>query len=248
MKGKLTEIMPTVQVSDNFKKRTFVLNDMNSEYPQEILFQLNQDRVELLDALKIGDMVEVQYNLKGKRWEKDGKVFPSYTQGGHRRYNRVDIEKLAGIYIEPEKFSCGNRVALYCRVSSHDQKQKGDLERQVGRITSEAIKRKYQIVEVFEEVGSGMNDNRGKLKNLCKLVENKDIDIVLIEHKDRLSRFCINYLIQYFNSYNVKIEWVNESIGSSYEQELVDDILSLMASFSARIYGRRSHQNRAKQK
>jgi hypothetical protein len=74
MKGKLTEIMPTVQVSDNFKKRTFVINDMNNEYPQEILFQLNQDRVELLDTFKIGDMVEVQYNLKGKRWEKDGKV------------------------------------------------------------------------------------------------------------------------------------------------------------------------------
>jgi hypothetical protein len=74
MKGKITEIMPTVQVSDSFKKRNFVLNDEHDKHPQEILFQLNQDRVELLDAFKVGDIVEVEFNLKGKRWEKDGKV------------------------------------------------------------------------------------------------------------------------------------------------------------------------------
>ena len=85
-----------------------------------------------------------------------------------------------------------------------------------------------------------------KTEEKIKLVEKKEIDIVLIEHKDRLSRFCINYLIQYFNSYDVKVEWINESIGTTYEQELVDDILSLMASFSAKIYGRRSSQNRKK--
>lgn len=95
-------------------------------------------------------------------------------------------------------------------------------------------------------VGSGMNDNRRKLQKLFELVESKSIDIVLVEHKDRLSRFCFNYLVSYFKSYGVKIELTDEILGKGFEKELVEDILSLMASFSAKIYGKRSSQNRKK--
>jgi putative resolvase len=183
-----------------------------------------------------------------RNWERDGKLKPSYTEGGHRRYQRIDIEKLAGTYVEQPKAKSTNRVAIYCRVISHEQKQKGDLERQVGRMTTEALKRGYSIVAVFDEVGSGMNDNRKKLQKLFGLVENKEIDIVMVEHKDRLSRFCINYLICYFKSYGVKTEFVDDILSKSYENELVEDILSLMTSFSAKIYGRRSAANRKKAK
>jgi putative resolvase len=181
-----------------------------------------------------------------RNWERDNKITPTYTTGGHRRFPRIEIEKLAGIYREPTIPIQQNRTAIYCRVSSHEQKQKGDLERQVGRMTTEALKRNYSIISVFDEVGSGMNDNRKKLQKLFELVESKQIDIIFIEHKDRLSRFCFNYLVCYFQSYGVKIEMVEGVIGKGYEQELVEDILSLMASFSAKIYGRRSHQNRKK--
>jgi putative resolvase len=91
-----------------------------------------------------------------------------------------------------------------------------------------------------------MNDNRRKLQKLFELVESKSIDIVLVEHKDRLSRFCFNYLVSYFKSYGVKIELTDEILGKGFEKELVEDILSLMASFSAKIYGKRSSQNRKK--
>jgi putative resolvase len=80
-----------------------------------------------------------------------------------------------------------------------------------------------------------MNDNRKKLQKLFELVEVKEIDVVLIEHKDRLSRFCFNYLVSYFNSYKVRIERVEEVMSKGFENELVEDILSLMASFSAKI-------------
>ena len=181
-----------------------------------------------------------------RNWERDNKITPTYTNGGHRRFPRVEIEKLAGIYQEPTIPVQQNRTAIYCRVSSHEQKQKGDLERQVGRMTTETLKRGYNLVSVIDEVGSGMNDNRKKLQKLFELVESKQIDIVFIEHKDRLSRFCFNYLVSYFNSYGVKIEMVEQVIGKEFEQELVEDILSLMASFSAKIYGKRSAQNRKK--
>jgi putative resolvase len=181
-----------------------------------------------------------------RNWERDDKITPTYTTGGHRRFPLIEIEKLAGTYQESTIPVQQNRTAIYCRVSSHEQKQKGDLERQVGRMTTEMLKRGYSLVSVIDEVGSGMNDNRKKLQKLFELVESKSIDIVLIEHKDRLSRFCFNYLVSYFNSYGVKIEIVEEVLGKSYEAELVEDILSLMASFSAKIYGRRSSQNRRK--
>lgn len=181
-----------------------------------------------------------------RNWERDNKIIPTYTTGGHRRFPRIEIEKLAGTYQEPTIPVRQNRTAIYCRISSHEQKQKGDLERQIGRMTTEALKRNYSIVSVFDEVGSGMNDNRKKLQKMFELVESKQIDIVFIEHKDRLSRFCFNYLVSYFNSYGVKIEMIEDVLSKSYESELVEDILSLMASFSAKIYGRRSHQNRKK--
>ena len=181
-----------------------------------------------------------------RNYERDGKLSPTYTDGGHRRYKRIDIEKFAGTYIEPITQIGTNRVAIYCRVSSHEQKQKGDLERQIGRMTQEALKRGYKIVSVFDEVGSGMNDSRKKLHKLFELVETNQIDIVLVEHKDRLSRFCFNYLVSYFKSYGIKIELAEEILGKGYETELVEDILSLMASFSAKIYGKRSSQNRKK--
>ena len=62
-----------------------------------------------------------------RNWEREGKLTPFHTEGGHRRYYRADIEKLAGIYVEPIKVSSGKRVAIYCRVSSHEQKTKGDV-------------------------------------------------------------------------------------------------------------------------
>lgn len=58
----------------------------------------------------------------------------------------------------------------------------------------------------------------------------------------------IGFLQDYFHSYDVEIEWLSEIIGTSYEQELVEDILSLMSSFSNRIYGRRSAENRKARK
>lgn len=181
-----------------------------------------------------------------RNWEKDKSIFPVYTKGGHRRYKQEDIDALAGATVEP--LTTKNRIAIYARVSTSDQKTKGDLERQVGRLTTEAVKRKLTIVSVFDEVASGMNDKRPKLHKIMDLAIKKEIDFVLVEHKDRLSRFMFNYLVKFFDSYDVEIVWTNEVLGKSYEQELVEDILSLMASFSSKIYSKRAKDNRKKKK
>lgn len=93
-----------------------------------------------------------------------------------------------------------------------------------------------------------MSDTRPKLNKLFKMINDHEVDRVVVEHKDRLVRFGFQYLVTYFESHGVVIEWVQETLGKNYEEELVEDILTLMSSFSSRIYGRRSAENRRKKK
>lgn len=192
----------------------------------------------------IGEASEMLGVSKGtlREWDRDGTLVPVKTVGNHRRYKVSDIERINGDAPPPVegKREGVTRVAVYCRVSSHEQKQKGDLERQSGRVLKHCIEMKYEVVEAFEEVASGMNDHRPKLRRLFELVESGKIDKVIVEHKDRLCRFMFEFLNSYFGSYDVEIEWVSDVLGRSYEEELVEDMLSLMSSFSNRIYGKRS--------
>lgn len=179
-----------------------------------------------------------------RKWEKQGKIKAIYTAGGHRRYRQEDIDSLAGM--PQNKDSQSNRCVIYARVSTNEQKQHGDLDRQISRLSVEAVKRKLNIISIISDVASGMNDKRAKLHKMMDLATKKEIDIILIEHKDRLTRFMFDYLVKFFESHDVKIIWTDEIIGKSYEQELVEDILSLMASFSAKIYSKRAAKNRKK--
>jgi putative resolvase len=182
-----------------------------------------------------------------REWDKENKLVPVKTLGNHRRYRLADIESLCGD--RPKKITSDLvRVATYARVSSHEQKQKGDLERQAGRILTYCAEKQYHVIKSFEEIGSGMSDTRLRLRQLFKLVEVRKIDKVVIEHKDRLARFNFQFLADFFESYDVEIEWIGEVLGKTYEQELVEDMLTLMSSFSNKIYGRRGAENRKKKK
>lgn len=180
-----------------------------------------------------------------RRWDTSGKLKSTRTAGGHRRYRLSDIEKLQGISAKEDLTS---EVAIYCRVSSHDQKKKGDLDRQKSRLLDYCIKNNLNVRHCFEEVGSGMNPKRSKLKSLFKVVISNEISKVIIEHKDRLTRFNFEFLEEFFKSHQVQIVWVEEVLNKSFEEELVKDILTLMSSFSNKIYGKRSATLRKKSK
>ena len=196
----------------------------------------------LLNTQKVCEMLNVsRWTLR--EWEDSGKLtYATKTVGGHRRYRQSDILNLMGV--QTTSYDNPDVVCIYSRVSSHDQKKKGDLDRQKSRLLEQAVKKKYNVEFILSEVGSGMNDNRAKLKRLFELVSAKMINRVIVEHKDRLTRFNWNYIEAFFNSHGVTIEVIEDTLPKSYEAELVEDILSLMASFSAKIYGRRSSQNR----
>jgi len=180
-----------------------------------------------------------------RKWDKNGKLIALRTSGGHRRYRQSDITQLQGIETEETNKDI---TAIYCRVSSQDQKKNGDLDRQKSRLFEHCTKQKYKVEHCFDEVCSGMKGIRPKLKQLFKLIEEKKINRVVIEHKDRLTRFMFDIFTQYFQSHGVEIECVEEVLPKSFENELVEDMLSLLSSFSSRIYGKRSADRRKKNK
>jgi predicted site-specific integrase-resolvase len=179
-----------------------------------------------------------------RNWDKSGKLVPSRTEGNHRRYRLGDILDILGV--EEEEIKRKDAVCAYCRVSSHEQKQKGDLDRQKGRVLEHCVKKGYNVDYILDEVGSGMSDSRPKLKTLFQLVREKKITKVVVEHKDRLTRFMYQIFVEFFNSYEVDIECVETKLNKSFQDELVEDMLALMSSFSAKIYGKRSAENRKK--
>lgn len=178
-------------------------------------------------------------------WDKSGKLLALRTVGGHRRYRQSDIEKLQGL--EPEASNLGS-VGVYCRVSSQDQKQKGDLDRQKARLLEYCAEKEYKVEAVLVDVCSGMKAKRPQLRQLFNLVSERKINRVVIEYKDRLCRFMFEVFEAFFNSHGVEIECVEEVFPKSFENELVEDMLSLLSSFSSKIYGKRGAENRGKKK
>lgn len=127
-----------------------------------------------------------------------------------------------------------NKVVLYARVSSNENKS--NLDSQLERLRLFAIAKGYQVVKEIKEVGSGLNDNRSKLNYLLEK-ELKEFKILLVEHKDRLTRFGFNYIDILLKSHNKQIEVIN--LVDSDKEDLIQDFVSVITSFCARIYGQR---------
>lgn len=128
-------------------------------------------------------------------------------------------------------------VALYARVSSHDQR--GDLDRQLARLSSYAAEHDLHVVEAVAEVGSGLN---GKRRKLLRLLSDATIAAVVVEHRDRFARFGSEYLEAALAASGRRLIVVDSS---EMNDDLVQDMISVLTSFCARLYGKRSARNRA---
>ena len=135
-----------------------------------------------------------------------------------------------------------NKIDLiYARVSTNEQKNRGDLDRQIDYIIREIIAKNPKNLKVFSEVGSGLNDNRTELKKLLDMIMNDEVDRIFILYKDRLTRFGFNYLEQICNKFGTKIIVISEEIQEkSIQEELAEDIISIIHSFSGKLYGMRN--------
>ena len=177
-----------------------------------------------------------------QKWDRIGVIKAHRTPGGRRKFSQSEINRLLNKSTSEDN---NMTIAIYGRVSSHEQKVKGDLERQVGSILVKLGDKNNINVVTITDVGSGLNDKRKGLIKLMELAQNKKISKVYITYKDRLTRFGFNYLELYFKSHNVDIVVLNDSENDkSSQQELIDDLMSIIASFSGKLYGLRSGKNK----
>lgn len=198
----------------------------------------------LLSIRKAAEYLDVTEDCL-RKWEKGGKITPLKTAGGHRRYKREDLDRLVGIESDDEvkKVCC----ATYARVSSNEQKQNGDLDRQSQRLSEYCAKNNLMVTHIIKDVGSGLNDNRSGFIRLTDLIISGKVNKLVVEHKDRLTRFQFKFIKKMFESYGCEVIVVNGADVSS-EEELAADMMSLIASFSGKFYGRRSAERRKKNK
>lgn len=170
-------------------------------------------------------------------WDKDGKLVPVLTSGGHRRYRESDINKIMGFdSVEQKRGVC----ATYARVSSQEQKESGELEMQSQRLSEYCAKNNLYVEYIIKDCGSGLNDSRSGFVRLTDLIVDKKIDAVIIEHKDRLTRFQFDYIKKMYSLFGCRIVVVDDKDDISDDEELARDLTALLASFSGKYYGRRN--------
>jgi putative resolvase len=129
------------------------------------------------------------------------------------------------------------RVALYARVSSADQK--ADLDRQMQRLRDYAAAKGYTVSKEVSEIASGLNEHRPKL---AKLLTDPTIGTVIVEQRDRLTRFGYEYIRQLLETHGRHLEVL---FPSETEQEFVDDLVAVISSMAARLYGQRRSKRTA---
>ena len=192
--------------------------------------------------LKIGEAAQYlnvsQDTLR--KWDKANKLKPLETAGGHRRYDINTLDEFLGKEMketETKPIVC----ATYSRVSSHEQKQKGDLDRQSQRLSEYCAKKGMLVTHIIKDVGSGLNDNRSGFIRLTDLIIQGKVNKLVIEHKDRLTRFQFKFIKKMFESYGCEVIVIN-GLDVSNEEELSADIMSFLASFSGKF--RRSAERR----
>ena len=200
---------------------------------------------ELLTIKETADYLNVSQDTL-RKWDRSGKLKPLKTAGGHRRYDISSLNEFIGLEKKQEVSVKTEVCATYARVSSHEQKQKGDLDRQSQRLSEYCAKKNLMVSYIIKDVGSGLNDNRSGFIRLTDLIIQGKVNKLVIENKDRLTRFQFNFIKKMFESYGCKVIVINET--EINNEELATDIMSLIASFSWKFYGRRSAERRKKNK
>jgi putative resolvase len=160
------------------------------------------------------------------RWYKAGTLDAYQTPTGMVVVRDPHMERIGS-----------GRIALYARVSSADQKS--DLERQVQRLRDYAAARGYQVAKEVTEIASGQNESRPKF---LKLLADPTIGTIIVEHKDRSTRFGWNYITTLMEAQGRRMEAV---FPDDTSDDLVNDFVSIITSMAARIYGRRGSRRKA---
>lgn len=164
-----------------------------------------------------------------QNYDKLGKLKVCRTEGNRRVIMREDLIK----YLDDKGLiyddtNSKRHDVIYARVSSNEQKQSGDLDRQALYLVENA--KDIQNPIILKEVGSGLNDKRKQLQKLLGMISNQEVRNVYITYKDRLTRFGFNYLETMFNACGTSIIVLqDESNEKTVHDELVEDMISIIS-------------------
>lgn len=179
-----------------------------------------------------------------RRWEREGKFPPpARTPGNHRRYRVCDLASFYteqhGTTITPLK----KKAVCYARVSGHDQIR--DLDTQADKLAKWCKEQNYQNIEILKDLGSGLNFHKRGLQRLLHLIMTYQIDLLLINHRDRLLRFGNDLIFAICAYMGVKVVILDEQKETiSDEEQLSRDVIQIMTVFCAKLHGKRAHKNK----
>lgn len=180
-----------------------------------------------------------------RRWDRTGKLRPAFrTFGNHRRYDRQlvftwlrDASPQLNKRGSKKEQRGAERAAIYGRVSSSRQKTTGDLARQLEGLREYCQEQGFQSINSYSDIGSGLNDRRKGLLRLLRDVAGGKLDVVVVNYRDRLARFGIQVLREFFRSWAVRLEVVHPTIvESSPHAELITDLTAILYSFMGKLY------------
>ena len=175
-----------------------------------------------------------------QRWDRDGILKANRTPTDRRCYTYDQYLQFKGIQTENDI----RDVVIYARVSTRNQKD--DLQNQVEFLKQFCNAKGIIVNQCIEDFGSGLNYNRKKWNKLLEEVMENKIKTIVISNKDRFIRFGYDWFEKFCEKFNTKIIIVNNETLSPNE-ELVQDIISILHVFSCRLYGLRKYKNQIKE-
>ncbi|MEM4083901.1 MAG: IS607 family transposase [Thermoplasmata archaeon] len=169
-----------------------------------------------------------------QQWDRQGKIRCVRTIGEHGRIPESEIKRILGL--KEERIFVG-----YARVLSSTQRD--DLERQKQLIPNYGKEKGYGDIQFLTDIGSGLNENRKNFLKLLDTVSERRISKEIIAYEDRLTRFGIETLKKMFTNFGTEIEVINyeEKIP---QEELVEDLMTIVSHFAGRLFGMSSHRYR----
>ena len=175
-----------------------------------------------------------------QRWDREGILKANRTPTDRRYYTYAQYLQFKGIQTENDR----RDVVIYARVSTRNQKD--DLQNQVEFLKQFCNAKGMIVNQCMEEVGSGLNYNRKKWNKLLEEVMEHRIKTIVISSKDRFIRFGYDWFEKFCEKFHTKIMIVNNEALSPNE-ELVQDMISILHVFSCRLYGLRKYKNQIKE-
>ncbi|MEM1510848.1 MAG: IS607 family transposase [Sulfolobales archaeon] len=189
----------------------------------------------LLRPREVCEKLGVSYSTL-RRWVAAGYIRAIKTVGGKYRIPESEVRRVL------ESRAKETRAVVYARVSFRDQRE--DLERQVRYLLEYCASKGFRVVGVLTDVASGLKTDRDGLRKLFELVTSKQVEVVVVMYRDRLTRFGFEYLEYFFNQHGARIEVVFSEELKDTHQELVEDLIEVVTSFADKLYGMRSRRRK----